>query len=499
MSKTFSDVAAATQVLQQTQSTGNPLLTGVEYDSRRVQPGALFVAMHGESTDGNRYIQSAIEKGAAAVVTDSADAFAALQQRQFPAALVQYGRRALAEMSAEFFSHPEKKLKLHGVTGTNGKTTTAFLLESILRSAHRSCVLVGTVEYHVGDEVLESPHTTPESRDLMELFARGVTVGASDAVMEMSSHALEQERVWGLHCDTAIFTNLTQDHLDYHGSMENYLAAKRRLFEGVGAAPPRVAVLNADDTYSDRMAPVSEQQKMTYGIHGGEYRAEEIVLAAGSTQFLLKTPQGDVEVQTQLTGRVNVYNALAAICAAVATGVPLPLAATGASALAHVPGRFQVVRGSQPFTVVVDYAHTPDALRNLTQLARELAGTTGRVITLFGCGGNRDRGKRPLMGQVAGEGSDLVVLTSDNPRNENPQDILQDAVPGVIASGTKYIVEADRRAAIGVAIAEARPGDMVLLAGKGHEKVQMVGDAALPFDDVAVAEEYLKSAAKFAQ
>jgi UDP-N-acetylmuramoyl-L-alanyl-D-glutamate--2,6-diaminopimelate ligase len=183
----------------------------------------------------------------------------------------------------------------------------------------------------------------------------------------------------------------------------------------------------------------------------------------------------------------------------VATGVPLPLAATGAAALAHVPGRFQVVRGSQPFTVVVDYAHTPDALRNLTQLARELAGTTGRVITLFGCGGNRDRGKRPLMGQAAGEGSDLVVLTSDNPRNENPQDILQDAVPGVIASGTKYIVEADRRSAIGVAIAEARPGDMVLLAGKGHEKVQMVGDAALPFDDVAVAEEYLKSAAKFAQ
>jgi UDP-N-acetylmuramoyl-L-alanyl-D-glutamate--2,6-diaminopimelate ligase len=493
--KTFSELLACANVLEKTAT--NAAITAVEYDSRKVKPGALFVAMRGESTDGNKFISAAIEQGAAAVVTDQTESFAALKQKNMPAALVQHGRRALAAISAEFFSHPEAKLKLHGITGTNGKTTTAFLLEAILRSVGRECVLVGTVEYRVAGEVLASPHTTPESRDLMEMFAHGVEAGATDGVMEMSSHALEQERVWGLHCDTAIFTNLTQDHLDYHGTMEKYLAAKRRLFEGVGAKPPRAAVLNADDMHSNEMLPTKHSmQTMLYGIDKGDYRAEQIELAAGSTQFILRTPSGSAKVQTHLTGRVNVYNALAAICAAMASGIALEAAAAGAARLDHVPGRFQVVRGNQPYIVVVDYAHTPDALRNLTSLAHEVV-SDSRVLTLFGCGGNRDRSKRPLMGRAAGDGSDLVVLTSDNPRNEDPQEILEDALPGVIASKTKYIVEPDRHTAIGIILKAAKPGDMVLLAGKGHEKVQILRDRQVPFDDVAEAEQYLKSAGQF--
>jgi len=498
MSKTFSGLVACANLLDHSDlSADDPVITSVEYDSRKVKPGSVFIAMRGESTDGNKYIEAALKMGAAAVITDSPKTFAALAEtKKSAAALVQHGRRALAEVSAEFFGHPEKKLRLHGVTGTNGKTTTAFLLEAILRSAERKSVLVGTVEYHVADEVIASPHTTPESRDLLELFARGVKVGATDAVMEMSSHALDQERVWGLHCDTAIFTNLTQDHLDYHGTMENYLAAKRRLFEGVGAAPPRVAVLNADDAHSAAMLPSGQSttQAMMYGIEQGEYRAEGIKPTAGATDFTLHTPEGKADVHIQLTGRVNVYNALAAICAAMGAGLLLETAVAGVARLNHVPGRFQVVRGSQPYTVVVDYAHTPDALRNLTSLARELAADTGRVITLFGCGGNRDRGKRPLMGRAAGDGSDLVVLTSDNPRNEEPKAILDDALLGVIASGAKYLAEPDRRTAIGMALNAARAGDIVLLAGKGHEKVQVIGDAELPFDDVAQAEQYLTRA-----
>ncbi|MHB1022367.1 MAG: UDP-N-acetylmuramoyl-L-alanyl-D-glutamate--2,6-diaminopimelate ligase [Acidobacteriaceae bacterium] len=477
-------------------------VSGVEYDSRRVKQGDLFLAMRGGTTDGNRYISAAVERGAAAVVTDSREAFAALRVSapQVATALVEHGRRALAGISANMFGHPERQLALSGVTGTNGKTTTAFLLEAMLRSVGRRCVLVGTIEYHVGAEVRSSPHTTPESRDLLELFADGVRAGASEAVMEMSSHALEQERVWGLHCDTAIFTNLTQDHLDYHVTMENYFAAKRRLFEGVGAAPPRVAVLNADDDYGMRLAETAVQagsQRMLYGIERGAYRAEAIAYAAGETRFRLVTPQGNIAIHSHLSGRVNVYNLLAASAAALARGLTLEQVAAGAESLDHVPGRFQVVRGQtarseRSFTVVVDYAHTDDALRNLIALARELAEKQGgRVITLFGCGGDRDRTKRPRMGRAAGEGSDLVVLTSDNPRSEEPMAIIEEALPGVRETGTECIVEPDRARAIRMAIETARAGDIVLLAGKGHEKVQILREGVIAFDDVEEARKVL--------
>jgi UDP-N-acetylmuramoyl-L-alanyl-D-glutamate--2,6-diaminopimelate ligase len=304
--------------------------------------------------------------------------------------------------------------------------------------------------------------------------------------------------VWGLPVDVAMFTNLTQDHLDYHGTMERYFAAKARLFEGVGAPPPRIAVINGDDAYGRRIvSQLQRSQVMTYGFETGrgEYRAEDVKLAAGETRFVLKTPNGDATIQSPLTGRVNVYNLLAASCAALARGLTLDEIVAGAATGAQVPGRFEVVPSSNNMTVVVDYAHTDDALRNLISLARELVGERGRVITLFGCGGDRDRTKRPRMGRAAGEGSDLVVLTSDNPRSEEPMVIIDEALVGVRETGTTCIVEEDRTGAIEIAIRAAQAGDIVLIAGKGHEKVQILKDGTVPFDDVAVAAGVLKEIA----
>jgi UDP-N-acetylmuramoyl-L-alanyl-D-glutamate--2,6-diaminopimelate ligase len=480
-------------------------VNGVEYDSRRVGRGDLFVAMRGEAADGNRFIKTAVAQGAVGVVTDSREVYAMLRREhaEVAAALVEHGRRALAEAGAAVLGHPERRLALSAVTGTNGKTTTAFLLEAMLRSVGRTCVLIGTVETHVGDEVRASPHTTPEASDTLRIFADGVKAGATEAVMEMSSHALEQERVWGLPVDVAMFTNLTQDHLDYHRTMEQYFRAKMRLFEGVGALPPRVAVINLDDEYGGAIekSAVACSEVWTYGLKSNygwvpEFWAEDVMLGAGETSFTWKTPMGTVKMRSSLTGRVNVYNLLAASCGALARGLSLEQIADAADRLRPVPGRFETVANELGITVVVDYAHTDDALRNLILLARELVGKSGgKVITLFGCGGDRDRTKRPRMGRAAGEGSDLVVLTSDNPRSEVPMAIIEEALVGVRETGTSCIVEEDRMGAIGIAIRAAKAGDIVLIAGKGHEKVQILKDRTLPFDDVAVAAGVLKEIA----
>jgi UDP-N-acetylmuramoyl-L-alanyl-D-glutamate--2,6-diaminopimelate ligase len=494
---TWREAIAAVRVLE-VAGRGDIEVRGAQYDSRRVTGGEVFVAMRGGTTDGNRYIDAALRKGARAVVTDSREVFGELRERQpeLALALVEHGRRALAEVSAAVFGHPERELKLSAVTGTNGKTTTAFLLEQMLQHAGRKCVLLGTIETHVAGEVRVSEHTTPESRDVLAVFAEGVRAGCSEAVMEMSSHALEQERVWGLAVDVAIFTNLTQDHLDYHGTMEAYAAAKARLFAGVGADAPRVAVINADDAAAERMMAAAKGCDVrTYGIDAGDWCAEQVRLRAGETTFVWKTPFGEVAMRSPLTGRVNVYNLLAAGCAAFARRLSLEEIAAAAKGLRQVPGRFEVVLGSREvgFTVVVDYAHTDDALRNLTVLARDLVKEhDGRVITLFGCGGDRDRTKRPKMGRVAGEGSDLVVVTSDNPRSEEPWAILNEVMVGLRETDVEFLVEPDRRAAIAVAIRAAKAGDIVLLAGKGHEKVQIFAEGEVPFDDVAEAERVLR-------
>ncbi len=477
--------------------SGNAYVSGVEYDSRKLKPDNLFIAMRGGATDGNRYIDQVIQKGAAAIVTDSPSE----PQRVGVAwAQVPHGRRALARVSANFYGQPASRLGTTGITGTNGKSTTAFLLESILTAATRKSLLVGTIEYHVAGQVLPAPHTTPEALELNQLFASAVQTGATEAVMEVSSHALDQQRVFGIPFDVAVFTNLTRDHLDYHKNMEQYFAAKRTLFEGSGTNAPRVAVINTDDSYSAQLQQASKargSQVVTYGLESGDFHAEKIEITLQGTCFQMVTPWGAIPIQSPLIGKVNVYNILASAAAAVARDCSAQDVAKGVAALAFVPGRFQRVDCGQPFTVVVDYAHTDDALRNLTSLTREFvmqAEGRGRVITLFGCGGDRDRAKRPLMGEAAGRGSDLVVLTSDNPRSEDPVAIINDALVGVQRSGAKYKIEPDRQAAIALAISTAMAGDIVLLAGKGHEKLQVSREGPRPFDDVEVARNLLHAA-----
>jgi UDP-N-acetylmuramoyl-L-alanyl-D-glutamate--2,6-diaminopimelate ligase len=485
--------------------SGEISVTGVEYDSRRVVPGSVFVAMRGGTTDGNRYIETALQAGAVGIVTDSPEALERLdaEHPEVPRLLVDHGRTALAELSAAFFGHPEKKLRATGVTGTNGKTTTAFLIEVLLQAAHRSSVLVGTIEYHVAGHVRPSAHTTPESRDLFELMAEGVDLGATELVMEVSSHALDQGRVACVGFDVAVFTNLTRDHLDYHHSMEEYFTAKRLLFDGMRYPAPRVAVLNADDPYSVELAQVAKAagaQVATYGLNtNADWRAEHIAFSPAGVAFTLISPYGKARVNPKLVGEVNVLNLLAALAAAHARGISFEQLVDAIPALHPVPGRFQPVNAGQPFTVIVDYAHTDDALRNLTALARQLVAgthtshTQGRVITLFGCGGDRDRTKRPRMGQAAGEGSDFVVVTSDNPRSEEPEAIIDEILPGVKATRVRYAVEPDRAAAIALALAEARSGDVVLIAGKGHEKEQILRGGTIFFDDTQVALSALRS------
>ncbi len=475
---------------------GNPVIEAIEYDSRRVRPGTVFVAMKGEKTDGNRFIDAAIQAGAVAVVTDSAQE---APRGDLAWAQVPHGRRALARLSANFYKRPAERLTMTGITGTNGKTTTSFLVEAMLQAAGRKDALIGTVEYHVAGKVVPAPHTTPEALEINRILAEAVGNGATEAVMEVSSHALDQQRVYGIPFDVAVFTNLTRDHLDYHGEFETYFGAKRVLFEGCGTEPPRVAVLNADDEYGSQLIKFCKKRSrvFTYGLSSGDFHAAKADVASSGTRFEMVTPAGTVPIWSPLIGRVNVYNLLAATAAALARGCSLDQMARGAAALTRVPGRFERVDCGQPFTVVVDYAHTDDALRNLPALAGEFVkaqGLGGRVITLFGCGGDRDRTKRPLMGGAAGRGSDFVVLTSDNPRSEDPKAIINDALPGLERTGTKYAVEPDRRKAITLAIGKAHPGDIVLLAGKGHEQTQTTRAGVAPFDDVQVAREALHAA-----
>jgi len=477
--------------------SGNPNISGLEYDSRRVKPGDAFIAMRGESSDGNKFIDRAIAQGAVAIVSDSGSE---TPREGVAWAQVSHGRRALARLSANFYKRPAERLAVTGITGTNGKSTTAFLLEAIFCAANRKSALIGTIEYHVAGKVLPAPHTTPEALDLNRILAEALGNGATEAVMEVSSHALAQQRVYGIPFDVAVFTNLTRDHLDYHHSMDEYFAAKRILFEGCGTDPPRVVVLNADDDSGQKLADISKKcgsSVLTYGFTSGDLHADKVDITPRGTRFDLVTLEDVVPVFSPLIGKVNVYNILAAAGAAYARACKPDVIARGVANLARVPGRFERVDCKQPFTLVVDYAHTDDALRNLTSLAREFvqqARQKGRVITVFGCGGDRDRAKRPLMGEAAGRGSDFVVLTSDNPRSEDPLAIINDAMVGLQRSGAKYKVEPDRKMAIALAIGEAAPGDIVLVAGKGHEKVQVTREGPIPFDDVEVAQQILRDA-----
>jgi UDP-N-acetylmuramoyl-L-alanyl-D-glutamate--2,6-diaminopimelate ligase len=463
-------------------------VSGVVYDSRRAVPGSLFVAIRGETVDGNHYVADALQRGARVVVSEmppTAPAEAIWVR-------VHNARRALAVIAANFYGRPADRLRLVAVTGTNGKTTTCFLIDSILAASGQQGGLFGTVCHRTPAQTYPAATTTPDSLELQRFFAEVVAAGGSYASLEASSHALEQDRLWGCHFAAAVFTNLTRDHLDFHQTFESYFAAKRRLFEGTGAASPSAAIINVDDEYGAQLAGVSERT-ITYGLaKHAQVTTRNFELSPEGLKFTAQTPAGPVDVDSQMVGRMNVYNLLAAIGAGVALNVPRVAIEKGIHNLQNVPGRFERVELGQPFLVVVDYAHTDDALRNLLLTAREL-NLDGRIITLFGCGGNRDRSKRPLMGEVAGRNSDVVVLSSDNPRNEDPLYIINDSLVGLQRTPAVILVEPDRRRGIELAIDQARPGDIVLIAGRGHETVQVLKQGTVPFDDREVARQALRA------
>jgi UDP-N-acetylmuramoyl-L-alanyl-D-glutamate--2,6-diaminopimelate ligase len=480
-------------------SAGSPAETEIAavcYDSRQVTPGALFVAIRGEKTDGNRFVADAIARGARAIASELPRPESAAPAGAIPREVlwvqVRNARQTLAGAAANFYGRPAHSLRLVGVTGTNGKTTTTYLIDSILREVDPHCGVLGTILYRTPKGAVTARNTTPESLELQRFLAEVRDGGGRHAALEVSSHALAMDRVWGCPFATAVFTNLTRDHLDFHKTMEEYFAAKRKLFEGTGAGAPATGVVNADDPYARELVGLAGRT-LTYGVqNGADIVARKFQLTFAGLEFSAQTPAGKVEVKSSLVGRTNVYNLLAAVGAGLSLGLPIDVIERGIRNLAAVPGRFERVDEGQPFLVVVDYAHTDDALRNLLRTARELV-KEGRIITLFGCGGERDRTKRPLMGEAAGSLSDLVVLTSDNPRGEDPLLIINDALVGLQKARAKYVIEADRRHAIELALSEARAGDIVLLAGKGHETYQVLKDVTIDFDDRQVAREVLRS------
>ena len=464
--------------------------TGVAYDSRQVTPGSVFVALRGLKADGVAFAPQAIQAGAAAIVSETP----APASTGVPWVLVSDARAALAHLAAEFYGHPSRQMQVVGITGTNGKTTTAYLVSAILDAAGIKSGLMGTVAYRVGDRVIDATRTTPEAPEVQAFMREMASSGCRACVMEVSSHALTLGRVDGVRFAAGVFTNLTRDHLDFHAGMDDYFAAKRRLFEMLPDEAP--AIINVDDPRGASLVDVV-RRPVTYGVaKAADFSPGSLSYSLGGLDFDIRSPRGVVHVRSKLVGKPNVYNILAAVAAAAELGVPIEIVERGLERLTGVPGRFEVVSDpSDDVTVVVDYAHTDDALRNLLETARPMA--TRRLITVFGAGGDRDRTKRPLMGMVAARLSDVVVLTSDNPRSEDPARIIDEVKrgsdPETRQSGAQILIRPDRREAILHAVGTAGRDDVVLVAGKGHEKYQEVGGRTLPFDDVGVAREALAS------
>lgn len=470
-------------------------VSGIQYDSRKVRPGELFVALRGTAMDGHRFIGDAVQNGASAVVVgdDNAIDDAFFLHQGVTKIVVGDTRQTLARISANYYGCPSKKLQLIGVTGTNGKTTTTYLLKSILEEDGKKVGLIGTIQYSTGDEELSAVHTTPESLELNRLLATMVNSGCSAAVMEVSSHALAMSRVYGLEFGAAVFTNLTQDHLDFHGSMEEYFRAKKLLFDGLPSGAH--AVTNCDDQYGKRIIEGTPAYTLTYGMSAdAQVRAYDVRMDMRGMSFSIRHENIRRMIQSSLTGRFNVANISAAYATGLTLGVPEPAVVSGIARMKSVRGRFEQISSPKGWTAIVDYAHTPDALQNCLQTIHDILSMTGkgRVITVFGCGGNRDRGKRPLMGRIASSMSDITIITSDNPRSEDPQTIINDITAGVIP-GANISIETDRRKAIRMGLEYAGAGDVVLVAGKGHENYQVIGNVKAHLDDREEIEKFIRN------
>lgn len=466
----------------------------IQYDSRLVQPGDMFVAIRGTASDGHHYIQNAVSNGAKVVVVEDdnilPDSF--FMHAGVVKIVVPDSRSALAKASSNYYGDPSEQLTMVGVTGTNGKTTTTHVLKSVLEGAGKKCGLIGTIEYKIGNMVIPATHTTPESLELNELLRRMVREDCHAAVMEVSSHALHQHRVDGIAFDAAVFTNLTQDHLDYHNTMEDYFEAKRMLF--VNLAPSASAIVNIDDPWGHRMLEATHARKISYGIsHIADVRAEAINLSMEGIQFSIVHNGETTIIKSSLVGRFNVSNILAGFATGIALGIPKQSIQTAINSMSPVRGRFEPILSPRGWTAIVDYAHTPDALEKALASVRDIVSTAGRgrVITVFGCGGNRDRTKRPRMAAAATTQSDITYITSDNPRTEDPERIIDEIMAGVTPGATTRR-EVDRKIAIMNALGEATSGDLVLIAGKGHEDYQILGDRKVHFSDREIVEEFIR-------
>ena len=489
--KTLHDLMAEVQVVA---AGGNQdiAIRQISYDSRTVHSDTLFVCISGYRRDGHDFIPEALAKGASAVVVS--------RDSPIPHGVtwvkVKDSRRTLASISAAFYGYPASRMRVIGVTGTNGKTTTTHLIEAILKKTGCKVGLIGTITARLGDQELPVDHTTPESLELQAMLARMVGVQAKYAVMEVSSHALELARVEACEYDAGVYTNLTRDHLDFHPGMDAYLAAKAKLFAALGTGRKtgkKYAVLNADDAFVIHLLEQTVVPVITYGIEQeAMVRGRNITIGPTGSNFQISYPQGILDLKLKLTGKFSVYNALAAFTVGWQEGLEPAVIKEALEAVAGVPGRFELVRSGQPFTVVIDYAHSPDSLENVLKTARDFV--RGRIITVFGCGGDRDRGKRPVMGTVAAANSDFCFITSDNPRSEDPEKIIGEILPGVrqVKNFSNYQAITSRYQAISSALTMAAPGDLVMIAGKGHETYQLIKDQILPFDDREVAKEVLE-------
>jgi UDP-N-acetylmuramoyl-L-alanyl-D-glutamate--2,6-diaminopimelate ligase len=482
-------ILASSIPVRQVIGTLDRAVEGIAYDSRRVQRNGLFVALRGEKTDGHQFIEQAIERGASVIVTEREE-----KQPRVTDLVVDDTRTAMADLAAAFYGWPAAKLKMAAVTGTNGKTTTTFLIKHICEKAGLRCGLIGTVRYEIGERVLPATRTTPESLDLQELLAQMTNAGCRAAAMEVSSHALALERTRGLEWDVAVFTNLTQDHLDFHGTMENYFDSKAKLFTQLARQERKqkpVAIVNIDDRYGEQLLGKIDKNisVVTFGMSArADFRASNYRMEFGGTSYQLDARGKSYLVRVPLIGRFNVANSIAALAAANALGLSLREAVLSLGKTPQVPGRLEAVPAKRQFQVFVDYAHTPDALLNVLKTLRELQ--PGRLIVVFGCGGDRDRQKRPLMAEVVDRHADLAIITSDNPRKEDPDAIIAEVEKGFRTDHYEKI--ADRTAAIKRAIELAQPRDIVLIAGKGHENYQEFADNTVPFDDIQVARRALE-------